>query len=791
MQTFQTAAVVGLIDNMSGPLKSLATQAKALAKVIDGGKLDPHGAQAYVAGVGKANVAAKEHLGIVRNIQVAWKSVGGIVAGIAASKMAHAAVHAAKNYAPLESETRYQKSVGDYSAADMEKLDKQRVNAVEKWGMNLLDTTKAQQVFTTRNFSAPITEAATEAAIVLGRAMNTSAEEAGKMLEGTVFGQGIHLKDPDAARRETMRAADMAAIAAKKGAMSPEDIKQLSIYGMAPATAAGLSPEQVFATGMTFKRANIDGTQAGTFMRAAASRLLAPTTMGRDALTLMLERQGMKYDQFFKDGKDLSPESIDEAMRQNGKGIGLGAKGIASLRKSIDDAIEDDKDIFGDRAAYGAAVRKALEDSGQKLDPGEMPKMVGHAQRLRDIAREKANLDKLYDLAVKNMTQQEKIKFFGDKQGGRAAMLDPKQYQEYKEAQEKSQGFALKIAEERLLGFAAALGRLEAAADQFANRMVQANEGWIASLMNSGSSIMNWTSSLSEGAKQALTAAGAVAALGLAAKSAAFFLEMFKGASDVAKAAAGVTPDVTGAKPPSLLGEKKPFIDLKGAAPHEWRNPTKPSQWVNPTFPEKPVGIDLSKAAAPVSKAMRVFEAANVLALAATAYNESREMYDAVFGKGSESHRDYGALQSEFAKVKASNRLFGKPPRYGETPTVKGLNPDSLGVRGTEGEGWQDSARAMWKPTTESGDKKWGDPSKPTETKEIIKDVTVTGTVSGSAEVHTQIAVQIQPSTYFEGLVRRAEAVANMGITGKLGTGMQGGGDNSTRPSGPPPTGGQ
>jgi hypothetical protein len=204
MQTFQTAAVVGLIDNMSGPLKTLAAQAKQLAKTIDAGKLDPSGVNQYAAGLNKANAAAKEHLTLANRIHSTWKGISGLVAGVAASHMAHGALEAVKRYAPLESETRYQKAVGNYSGADMAMLDKQMQNAADKWGMKLLDTKHAQQVFTTRAFSAPITEAATNASIVLGRAMNTSAEEAGKMIEGAVFGQGIHLKDPASARLETM-----------------------------------------------------------------------------------------------------------------------------------------------------------------------------------------------------------------------------------------------------------------------------------------------------------------------------------------------------------------------------------------------------------------------------------------------------------------------------------------------------------------------------------------------------------------------------------------------------------
>jgi hypothetical protein len=150
------------------------------------------------------------------------------------------------------------------------------------------------------------------------KALAVPVEEASKLVEGIAFAQGVHLKDPASASIELKRDSDMAAVAAKRGAMTPDDIKQLAIYGMAPGTSAGLSPEQIFATGMTFKRANIDGTQAGTFIRAAASHLIAPTTMGRDALSIMLARQGKSLNDFTS-GASLSPEAIDAALRQNGR----------------------------------------------------------------------------------------------------------------------------------------------------------------------------------------------------------------------------------------------------------------------------------------------------------------------------------------------------------------------------------------------------------------------------------------------------------------------------------------
>ena len=73
MQTFQTAAVVGLIDNMSGPLKQLSKQAQALAKEftsiakMGSGGGDP--LESHTAGLNRATAAAQKHLAVMKEIR--------------------------------------------------------------------------------------------------------------------------------------------------------------------------------------------------------------------------------------------------------------------------------------------------------------------------------------------------------------------------------------------------------------------------------------------------------------------------------------------------------------------------------------------------------------------------------------------------------------------------------------------------------------------------------------------------------------------------------------------------
>jgi hypothetical protein len=719
MSNPNVTATISVDDKASPALKELANLAKMIAKetaaALNGGKGD-----GLAASYNKANVAAREHLSILEKMHKVHTAIAGTIAGVAGAKAIGIAKSAFANYLPYEKDVRYQQAIQHFSASDMSLLDQQRVRAAGTAGLKPEDTLHAQQAFVTRGFNASTTVAATDQAVILSKALNVPVEAASKIVEGIAFSQGVHLKDAASATAELKRDADRAAVAAKKGAMSPEDIQQLALYGMSPATAAGLTPEQVFATGMTFKRANIDGTQAGTFIRAAASHLIAPTTMGRDAMSLMLARQGKTLNDF-TGGASLSPEAIDAALKQNGNGRGLGAKGIASLRESMDD---EDKNVVGDRGDFNAAARKALEDSGQKFDKGEIPKIVAHMQRLRDIAQQQVKTAELYDTILKNGTQQEKIAILGPKQGGRAGSLEYGQYSEYLKDQQQSAGFAAEIAAERMKGLAAAVDRFNASLDVAEKQMVAANANWLTPLADAAGKLMTSFTGLSDSAKEGLSGGALTAAAAGMAATGATALRAAAGMASLAVGAEGVAGILTGAALLSGGAAIAAFVAAAVAA----------------------TGVLYGLMGDKLKPEGASHDTPQQL-------GRRRNMFNAGLGDLVDESGPFDKYQAPSAP-----HLRGNTADY-----LRRLGAGDGGEAG--GSGWQDSAKVNLGKS------------------DGFKDVAVTGTVSGTAEIHQNITIDVRPTQWLENIVKQAQSVSTLNMNGRLGTSMQGPGDNGTKPS--------
>jgi hypothetical protein len=766
MQTFQTAAVVGLIDNMSGPLKELSAKAKQAAKMIELMKFDASSVNAYNQHINSATRNAERHLSVVRRIHEAWKSVGAIAGGVMAARATHLAADAFRGYLPLEKENRFMKEVGvqragadehyritgrGFSDAQAASLAKQQSEGANKYAEKPLDVAHAQMVFAARQITAENVKILTDQSMILAKALGSTSTEAAKIIEGAIFAKGKSddINTPEGAHKTAKKYADIAAVMAKAGGMTTEDIEQAGKYAYSIGQSSGLSDETVAALAMTMKRANMPGMESGTAIRQLASRLMSPTKEGR----LAAIANGIDIDSFSNAGP-MDADSLNKVMKER-----FGHSMSAATIKALDDELTNaESTTAGDKGEFVKfAVEKIGKQMGSKVDTSRVAKAVGDYWSQK---REGVNGEGLLDDLFKKMGPVGLLNFMGVKQGARMQVVQQEleKYIENKNAitEGVASGRAGEIAEKRMQGLGFQTDRLASSFGNLENAFVKANEGWLGPVIKGLTSVVEGVSHMGDTAKVAATGVAAVVTALGALKAATFGMDIMK--------------NLRGATPPGLSEGA-----AKAAAEGTWKNaphanPFMPSEWKNPTFPEgKWEGA--AETAGKVGRFGRVFGMLNGVALAATAYMETKELYDATFGKGSEASRDLSSLTSEYSRVRRENELFGSGGR--RHPSIsQNLNGIDLAE---SSHGWQDSARVNIGKAGE-GDSKWGNGS-------VSKMVEVTGTVTGQAELHQNITVEVRPSQYLENVVKRAEAVATMSLNGKLGTSMQGPGDNGTKPS--------
>jgi hypothetical protein len=707
----------------------------------------------YASGLNQATDAAQKHMGVLKQMHAAHKQIAATVAGYAGYKLVHGSIDAIKDSLPYLREDRAMQARTGYTDSEMRDLRRQQGQLATRYGSRVEDTLKAQETFGRLQYDAKTNVAMMGPTAVGARAMGVSADKVAELMEAMVSQTGMTFSSPEDAAAKTKRLNDIAAAATKKSNMSFEDVKDFESYSAAAANSAGITPEQNLAMGMALRRGGIVGSEGGVFARQFAARVMAPTRKGRE----MLAQHGINIDEFATHGTITGEGLSDKLARNFGKGLSPAA--IAKLNKDLE---EHGDDILGSREAYSKAALAAVQSSGEKLSKTDQKHVIAKANEYYDFSKSGFRGGDLLEALLKSGDPTAMQGFLGDKQGARANALltERDKYFQAKQELEGSDGFSQKVADKMGEGLAAAVDKLTASFDSLEKSLVKANEEWLTPMVNAATAVVGMFNNLSDGGKEVVGALAGVTtvlaggglayafvrtvasvnSLAVSAGEASIALQALAGKNAIAGAATGAAEAAAGA-------------GLFGTAA---------------------IGTGLAATAGAV---------AGLYLRKDQIDNMSQDQLDDVISDW--SNPDVAVYA---AGRKRSPVAFPAPlPSSGRFDRFQPNSLDDSTSRFLLGGGADDVSSAGWHDSIVLGHtgapKGFGDPGK------TSSQVDVQGTVTGSAEIHQSI--QINPTAYFEALVKRAESVANMGISGKLGTSMQGPGDNGTKPTAGPALGSQ
>ncbi|WP_342361900.1 phage tail tape measure protein [Terrarubrum flagellatum] len=404
-------------------------------------------------------------------------------------------VHTYKEFDDLR---RYQKAILGLSDAEQKPFIDQAIRMGATTRFNDLQVIEAQTSLAQRGVKKDFIRPFVGEAANYASAMNTTLDEAAKTLEGIIFGTGKHIEDANEAMATMRRIVDQSVKLAKIGGLDDEDIKQYFKLGGMPGSGAGLSDETLGALGALMRRSNIRGDEAGTAVRTMAGKLVSPTGKGIMALNAM----GIDYSKFTRMPGGMSADNFEGAYRQKfGKAISPDA------RAKIQEAMADPEKV-GDRSEFISAVTEALSNDFAKTKKGEMSavdrKAIARvAEQFHRMSVESVDSEGLLRaISEANPTLAQLNAFFTDKQGGRAraALRDPKLLQDYvNQLRGAPEGFAAKIAEERMGGFAGALARAEGSILNFQTAVGRANDEWMTGAVSKFASFTQHVAELDAG----------------------------------------------------------------------------------------------------------------------------------------------------------------------------------------------------------------------------------------------------------------------------------------------------
>ena len=325
---------------------------------------------------------------------------------------------------------------------------------------------KGQDVTIKRGLPEGITEAFTDQAIKLAKAIGISIERAAKMLDSFVFQSGDEPKTPEETRARAKEAADAVVTMSKRADMAPEDVEESTKFAFSSGHAVGLSSQYMGAQFMTLKRAGVPGSEAGVAVRGEAAHIGAPTSGGYDAAIAA----GTPLSNYYAKGSQpLTSETLDQGFfRRYGKHLSKAAKA------KWDEKVAEEGPNGEPIGAEKMATREGLDDAMQDVldeDPSlklkDRQDAMKEAHRLQDLQRGKIDAERFARDFNSKANYQQLVAFYGPKIAARIQTLrdhnaDMAENEKY---MQEGVGRTDIIAENRNQGYGAEADRLAAKKD--------------------------------------------------------------------------------------------------------------------------------------------------------------------------------------------------------------------------------------------------------------------------------------------------------------------------------------
>ena len=382
------------------------------------------------------------------------------------------------------------------------------VRAQTRVGSGLPDHLKDPKVI------AAITEQAKDYALAMG----TTIDQGSEAILGRMLGLRMDMSTPEAAAGSAKHAANRLVQFAKSSGADHNDVMGYTKVGAAPGSVGGFSEEFSDAMAAQLRRIGYEGSMAGNFVRAGATRLAVPTSKGH----AVLAASGKSHSDYVAPGRELSAQNLNAVLK------GKFGKSLSGDQMARIHALMQDETIVGNREEFipqaSSIIQETLarKNKNGAVNAADAERIAKTVDQYLNAAAGAVDIERLMrDIISGGITPAMAKYLFGQEHGGRAQSLDAKTLdKDVRSFKNTPENRAQKVGQDAAAGAAGAYQRLIGSIETFYTRLGEVNDGPLTRFYNLTGNAIDGLAGLPNGVLQAGTAITGLAGAAVAARGA-------------------------------------------------------------------------------------------------------------------------------------------------------------------------------------------------------------------------------------------------------------------------------